>query len=161
MKARRRLLLAAALAFATLTAAPILPALHAQAADPLPSWNEGATKQAILDFVQATTDRASPDFVPAGQRIATFDQDGTLWVEHPMYSQVIYCLERVPELVKQKPELKDVEPFKTVLTGDKEAIAKLPFKELEKILVATLTGMSVDEFQDQVKQWLANARDPR
>jgi phosphoserine phosphatase len=99
--------------------------------------------------------------VPPGQRIATFDQDGTLWVEHPIYSQVIYCLDRVPELVKDKPELKDVEPFKTVLTGDRQAIAKLPWKELEKILVATLTGMSVDAFQDQVKQWLAKARDPR
>ena len=159
--AGRRLLLAAALALATLNAAPGPQALHAQGADPLPSWNEGAAKQAILDFVQATTDRQSPDFVPPGQRIATFDQDGTLWVEQPMYSQVIYCLDRVPDLVKEKPELKDVEPFKTVLTGDKQAIAKLPWKELEKILIATLSGMSVDEFQDQVKQWLAKARDPR
>ncbi len=157
----RRLLLAAALAFASLSASPVSSALHAQGADPLPSWNEGATKQAILDFVQATTDRSSPDFVPPGQRIATFDQDGTLWVEHPMYSQVIYCLDRVPELVKEKPELKDVEPFKTVLTGNKEAIAKLPFKEIEKILIAALSGMSVDDFRNQVKQWLAKARDPR
>jgi phosphoglycolate phosphatase-like HAD superfamily hydrolase len=157
----RRLLLAAALALATLTAAPAPPALHAQGADPLPSWNEGEPKQAILDFVEATTDRSSPDFVPPGQRIATFDQDGTLWVEHPMYTQVIYCLERVPALVKEKPELKDEEPFKTVLTGNKEAIAKLPMKDLEKLLIATLTGMSVDDFQEQVKQWLAAARDPR
>jgi phosphoglycolate phosphatase-like HAD superfamily hydrolase len=159
--AGRRLLLAAALALATLTASPIPPALQAQGADPLPSWNEGKTKEAILDFVHATTDRSSPDFVPPGQRIATFDQDGTLWVEHPMYTQVLYCLERVPALVKEKPELKDVEPFKTVLTGNKEAIAKLPMKDLEKLLSATLTGMSVDEFQDQVKAWLASARDPR
>jgi len=161
MKTTRRLLLAAALALATLTAASVPSAVHAQVVDPLPSWNDGATKQAILDFVQATTDRQSPDFVPPGQRIATFDQDGTLWVEQPMYSQVIYCLDRVPDLVKEKPELKDVEPFKTVLSGDKQAIAKLPWKELEKILIATLSGMSVDEFQDQVKQWLAKARDPR
>ena len=111
MKTTRRLLLAAALALATLTAVPVPSALHAQAVDPLPSWNDGATKQAILDFVQATTDRQSPDFVPPGRRIATFDQDGTQWVEQPMYSQVIYCLDRVPELVKEKPELKDVEPF--------------------------------------------------
>src|SRR5262245_2877815 len=161
MKVTRRLLLAAALALATLTAAPVPPALQAQAIDPPPSWNEGATKHAILDFVQATTDRSSPDFVPAGQRIATFDQDGTLWVEQPMYSQVIYCLDRVPAIVKEKPELKDVEPYKTVLTGDKAAIAKLPFKEIEKILIAALSGMSVDDFRDQVKQWLAKARDPR
>src|SRR3954470_14244862 len=100
----RRVLLAAALAIAAaLTASPIPLALHAQGADPLLSWNEGPAKQAILDFVKATTDRASPDFVPPGQRIATFDQDGTLWVEHPMYSQVLYCLDRVPELVKHKP----------------------------------------------------------
>ena len=78
-----------------------------------------------------------------------------------MYSQVIYCLDRVPEIVKEKPELKDVEPYKTVLTGNKEAIAKLPFKEIEKILIAALSGMSVDDFKDQVKQWLAKARDPR
>jgi len=78
-----------------------------------------------------------------------------------MYTQVIYCLERVPALVKEKPELKDEEPFKTVLTGNKEAIAKLPMKDLEKLLIATLTGMSVDDFQEQVKQWLAAARDPR
>jgi hypothetical protein len=73
----------------------------AQGTDPLPSWNDGAAKQAILDFVKATTDRSSPDFVPPGQRIASFDQDGTLWVEHPMYTQVIYCLDRVPELVSR------------------------------------------------------------
>ena len=74
-------------------------------ADPLASWNDGPAKEAILEFVQATTDKASPKFVPAEARIATFDQDGTLWVEHPIYTQVIYCLERVPALVKAKPEL--------------------------------------------------------
>src|SRR6478735_1372582 len=105
--------------------------------DPLPSWNDGAAKQAIVDFVQVTTDQTSPKFVPPGERIATFDQDGTLWVEHPMYTQVIYCLERVSALVKAKPELKKVEPYKTVLSGDREAIAKLPMKDLEKVLVAT------------------------
>jgi phosphoglycolate phosphatase-like HAD superfamily hydrolase len=156
-----RLLLAALLAFATLAASPVPSALYAQGADPLPSWNEGATKQAIVEFVKATTDRSSPDFVPPGQRIATFDQDGTLWVEHPMYTQVIYCLDRVPALVREKPELKDEEPFKTILTGDKEAIARLPMKDLEKLLDATLSGMSVDDFQEQVKAWLASARDPR
>src|SRR5262249_61511963 len=76
----------------------------AQSADPLPSWNNGAAKQAIIGFVQATTDTSSPKFVPQEARIATFDQDGTLWVEHPMYTQVMYCLERVPALVKQKPQ---------------------------------------------------------
>ena len=99
--------------------------------------------------------------MPPAERIATFDQDGTLWVEHPMYSQVIYCLDRVPALVAEKPELKDVEPFKTVLTGDREAIAKLPMTELEKLLAATLSGMTVDQFQGEVKKWIASAKDPR
>ena len=92
-------------------------------ADPLPSWNDGPAKKAILEFVRATTDKASPKFVPPEQRIATFDQDGTLWVEHPMYTQVVYCLERVGVVAKQRPELKNVEPFKTVLSGDRAAIA--------------------------------------
>src|SRR5262249_5350389 len=106
-------------------------------------------------------EKDSPKYVPAAARVATFDQDGTLWVEHPMYTQVIYCLERVPVVVKEKPELKDKEPFKTVLSGDREAIAKLSMKELEEILAATLTGMSVDEFQAEVKKWLATAKHPR
>jgi len=139
----------------------LLQAGLAQAADPLPSWNEGPAKQAIVEFVQATTDSAKTTFVPPEQRIVTFDQDGTLWVEHPMYSQVIYCLDRVPDLVKAKPGLKDVEPFKTVMSGDREAIAKLPMHELEKILAATLTGMTVDEFREQASKWIGSARDPR
>jgi hypothetical protein len=93
--------------------------------DPLPSWNDGAAKQAIIAFVTDTTTEGSATFVPPAERIATFDQDGTLWVEHPMYSQVIYALDRVGTLVKEKPELAEVEPFKTVLTGDLEKIAKL------------------------------------
>jgi phosphoserine phosphatase len=133
----------------------------AYAQDPLPSWNDGPAKQAIVNFVKVTTDAASPQFVPPAERIATFDQDGTLWVEHPMYSQVAYCLDRVSALAKEKPELKNVEPFKTVLSGNREAIAKLSMKDLEKILMATLTGMSTDQFQADVKQWLATAKDPR
>jgi phosphoglycolate phosphatase-like HAD superfamily hydrolase len=132
-----------------------------QAHDALPSWNDGPSKQAILQFVAATTDQSSSKFVPIEQRVATFDQDGTLWVEHPMYTQVIYCLERVPKVVKARPELKDKEPFKTVLSRDREAIAKLSMKQLEEILGATLSGMSVEEFQSEVKQWLAEARHPR
>ena len=108
-----------------------------------------------------TTTAGGAKFVPPEERIATFDQDGTLWVSHPMYSQVIYCLDQVPKLVEKKPHLKDVEPFKTVLSGDREAIAKLPMKELEEILAATLSGMSTDEFQAEVKEWIAKARDPR
>jgi phosphoglycolate phosphatase-like HAD superfamily hydrolase len=129
--------------------------------DPLPSWNDGPTKKAIVEFVQATTTHGGPKFVPAAERIATFDQDGTLWVEHPMYSQVIYCLERVPAVVKAKPELAEVEPFKTVMSGNREAMAKLSMRDLEKILAATLTGMSTDEFRSEAKKWLDTARDPR
>ena len=129
--------------------------------DALPSWNEGAAKQAIVEFVRATTTQGSPAFVPPGERIATFDQDGTLWVEHPMYSQVLYCLDRVPALVKARPELAKVEPFKTVLTGNREAIAKLPMKDLEKLLAYTLSGMSVDTFKAEVTKWLGEAKDPR
>jgi phosphoglycolate phosphatase-like HAD superfamily hydrolase len=136
-------------------------AANAQAADdPLPSWNDGPTKQAVLQFIHATTDSSSPKFVAPEDRVATFDQDGTLSVEHPLYTQVIYCLERVPAVVAKKPELKRVEPFKTVLSG-REAIAKLTLADLEKILAATLTGMTVDEFQAEAKQWLATARHPR
>jgi phosphoglycolate phosphatase-like HAD superfamily hydrolase len=129
--------------------------------DPLPSWNDGPAKKAIVEFVQTTTTQGSPKFVPPAERIATFDQDGTLWVEHPMYSQVMYCLERVPAVVKAKPELANVEPFKTVLSGNREAIAKLPLQDLEKILAATLTGMSVETFNAEVKKWIEAAKDPR
>jgi phosphoglycolate phosphatase-like HAD superfamily hydrolase len=139
----------------------ILTSAMAYAQDPLPSWNEGPTKQAIIEFVKATTDQSSPKFVPPAERIATFDQDGTLWVSHPMYTQVMYCLERVPALVKAKPELAKVDPFKTVMSGNREAIAKLSMKDLEKILATTLTGMSVEEFSAEVKKWLEKARDPR
>jgi phosphoglycolate phosphatase-like HAD superfamily hydrolase len=129
--------------------------------DPLPSWNDGAAKQAIVEMVQATTDQSSPQFVPPEARIATFDQDGTLWVEHPIYTQLVYCLDRVPAVVRAKPELAKVEPFKTVLSGNREAIAKLSMDDLVKVAAATLTGMSVDEFQTEASKWLDTARDPR
>jgi phosphoserine phosphatase len=136
----------------------------AAADDPLPSWNDGAAKQAIVDFVKVTTDSSSPNFVAPEKRIATFDQDGTLWVEHPMYTQVIYCLERVPALVKAKPELANEEPFETVmsfLSGDRAAIEKLSTSDLEKIAAATLTGMTVDNFAAEVEKWIATAKDGR
>jgi phosphoglycolate phosphatase-like HAD superfamily hydrolase len=136
-------------------------ALAQDAGSPLASWNDGLAKQAIIDFVRATTDLTSPKFVPPDERIAAFDQDGTLWVEHPMYTQVVYCLDRVPAVVAKRPELKNVEPFKTVLSGDMEAVAKLPLHDLEEILGATLSGMSVDEFEAEAKKWLDTARHPR
>jgi len=138
--------------------------LSARADDPLPSWNDGPAKQAIVNFVKATTTEGGTQFVPPAERIATFDQDGTLWVEHPMYSQVMYCLEHVPALVKAKPELAKVAPFSTVLEllhGDRAAMEKLNMEDLVKIAGATLTGMTTDQFQAEVKKWLAEAKDPR
>ena len=129
--------------------------------DPLPSWNDGPAKKAIVEFVQATTTQGSPNFVPPAERIATFDQDGTLWVEHPIYSQVMFVLDRVPAVVKAKPELAKVEPFKTVMSGNREAIGKLSEKDLITILAATSTGMSVETFATEAKKWLAEAKDPR
>jgi phosphoglycolate phosphatase-like HAD superfamily hydrolase len=133
----------------------------ARADDSLASWNDGPAKQAILEFVKATTSQRSAHFVPPEERIATFDQDGTLWVEHPMYTQVTYCFERVPALVKERPELKNKQPFKTVLSGNQEAIARLSTNELVQILAATMTGMSVDEFSAEAKKWITEAKHPR
>jgi phosphoglycolate phosphatase-like HAD superfamily hydrolase len=160
----RRVLLST-LALLPAVSGPLLPvdapAQTATTAGLLPSWNDGPAKQAIFDFVRATTDQSSPSYVLPEDRIAVFDQDGTLWVEHPMYTQVVYCLERVPAVVAKKPELRNVEPFKTVLSGNREAMAKLPMRDLEKILAATLTGMSVEEFNDEARKWLETARHPR
>jgi len=129
--------------------------------DPLPSWNDGAAKTAIVDFVTKTTTAGSPDFVPPAERIATFDQDGTLWVEQPMYSVILYALSRVPEVVKAKPELKTVEPFATVLSGDRAAMAKLTVDDLGTIMAATFSGMSTEVFAQQVAAWLATTTDAR
>jgi len=145
----------------TLCAPIILSASAFAQSDPLPSWNEGSAKKAIMGFVHDATDKSSPKFVPPEERIAAFDQDGTTWVEHPMYSQVMFCLDRVPAVVKAKPELANVEPFKTVLSGDKAAIAKLTMPDLEKILAATLTGMTVSKFNAEVNKWIAAAKDQR
>ena len=139
----------------------LLPTAASAQSNPLPSWNDGPAKQAIVNFVKATTDPSSPDFVPPEARIATFDQDGTLWVEHPLYTQLVYVLDRVPALVKAKPELANMEPFKTVMSGDREAMAKLSMPDLEKILAATLTGMTVDDFRAEVEKWIATAKDGR
>jgi len=98
---------------------------------------------------------------PSQERIAEFDQDGTLWVEHPVYAQVVFCLDHVPELIKAKPELKDHEPFKTVLSGDREAIAKLSLREFFEIVVGTQSGMDVEAFREISRKWLVEARHPR
>jgi phosphoglycolate phosphatase-like HAD superfamily hydrolase len=158
----KRLSCRSALARMFAMSALLVAAAQAQAqADSLPSWNNGPAKQAIVAFVKETTDVASPKFVPPEARIATFDQDGTLWVEHPMYPQVAYCMDRVAAVVKAKPELASVEPFKTVLSGDRKAISQLSRQDLEKILAVTLAGMPVDVFRAQVNAWLQTATDPR
>ena len=133
---------------------------HAQT-DPLPSWNDGPAKQAIVEFVRATTDKASPTFVAPEARIAAFDQDGTTWVEQPMYAQIMFALNQVAVVAGRDPKLKDVEPFKTVLSGDRAAIAKLSMPDLEKILAVTHSGMTVEVFQQIVQDWITRAKHPR
>ena len=133
-------------------------------AEPLPSWNDGPAKQAIVDFVKTTTTQGSAQFVPPAERIATFDQDGTLWVEHPMYTQVMYVFERVPALVKAKPELAKVAPYSTVLEllhGDRAAAARLNMRDLMELLAATSTGITTEVFSAEAGKWLAEAKDPR
>ena len=144
-------------AFAALLA---LSVLHA-GADPLPSWKDGPAKQAILDFVRETTDKSNPGFIPPQDRIATFDQDGTTWVSHPMYTQLAFAFDRVVALAPQHPEWKITEPFSCILSGDKVAMAKFTMKDLEAILMATHTGMTVEAFQAIVQDWIAKAKHPR
>lgn len=160
---RRKLLagLAAAPAFPALLLPSRVSAQSPTASAPLPSWNDGPAKQAILDFVRAVADRASAGFLPAEERIAVFDQDGTLWTERPIYTQLAYCLERLRVLAEKDRKLGTLQPFKTVLSGDRKAIAKLKKQDLMKILAATLSGMTVDEFKADVKKWLETARHPR
>ena len=129
--------------------------------DPLPSWNDGAAKQAILQFVRDTTDSSSPRFVPPGQRIAAFDQDGTTWVEQPIYPQWVFAVAQVKGLAAKNPMLAKAKPFKTVLSGNWTAIAALTSIDLEKILVATHTRMTVEQFQGMVRDWIATAKHPR
>jgi phosphoserine phosphatase len=130
-------------------------------ADPLPSWNDGAAKKAILEFVKVTTDKASPKYVPPEQRFATFDEDGTTWVEHPIYTEVVFSIDRLVELAPKHPEWKDKQPFKTVLDGDKAAMAKFTLDDLMKIVVETHTGVTTEEFDKAVKDWIAKAKHPR
>ena len=129
--------------------------------DPLPSWNDGPAKQAVVDFVRKTTDPASPQFVPPAERIATFDQDGTLWVEQPMYAQVMFALDRVKAVVQARPALAAEEPYKTVLSGDRAAIARLGEADLFKLVVASQSGLTIEAFHQVVKEWMRSARHPK
>jgi hypothetical protein len=136
-------------------------AIRVQAADPLASWNDTASKKAIVNFVEKTTRQGSPDFVPPPERIATFDNDGTLWSEQPMYFQLFFALDRVKEMAPQHPEWKNKEPFASLLKGDVEAALAGGDKSILEIVMATHAGVTTTEFEKIVKDWIATARHPR
>jgi hypothetical protein len=158
----RRVVLSS-LAMVPLLSAPLrFTAAVAQAQDdPLPSWNEGATKTSILNFVARVTTQGGPFFVPVDQRIATFDNDGTLWVEQPMYTQLAFVLDRVKALAPQHAEWKQKQPFKAVLDGDLKAMAQSGEKGLLELGMATHAGMTTEEFSRTVTDWIATAQHPR
>jgi phosphoglycolate phosphatase-like HAD superfamily hydrolase len=129
--------------------------------DLLPSWNDGPAKSAIIEFVDRVTQEGGPDFVPLDERIATFDNDGTLWAEQPIYFQFAFALDRIKALAPQHPEWKEAQPFKAVLGGDPRALAASGEKGLLEIMAATHAGMTTEEFSAIVADWIATARHPR
>jgi hypothetical protein len=150
----RKLLAVALVGLASLTAA------HSRAADPLASWNETASKEAIISFVERVTTEDSPDFVPAAERIATFDNDGTLWSEQPMYFQLLFALDRIQTLAPQHPEWKSEEPFASLLKGDVKGALAGGEKAIAEIVMATHAGMTTEEFEAIVADWISTARHP-
>jgi phosphoserine phosphatase len=133
----------------------------ASAADPLPSWNDGAAKTAITEFVAAVTDPEHADYVAPSERIAVFDNDGALWVEQPMYTQLAFVLERLKAMAPQHPEWQEKQPFKAALEGDMDSVGDAGMEGLMQLLMATHAGMSTDEFAAVATDWLATARHPR
>jgi phosphoglycolate phosphatase-like HAD superfamily hydrolase len=133
----------------------------ALAADPLPSWNEGATKQSIVKFVEEVTREGSPDFVPVPERIATFDNDGTLWAEQPIYTQLFFLIDRVKAMAPQHPEWKSQEPFASVLKGDLHGVTAGGEAGVVALLTATHSGMTTDEFSRIVSNWITTAKHPK
>jgi len=129
--------------------------------NPLPSWRDGKAKQSILDFVATVTREGSPGFVPVSQRVATFDNDGTLWCEQPMYVQVAFALDQVKARAREHPEWKKKQPFKAVLDGDMKALAATGERGLVEIIMATHADMSTEDFERVVTDWLSKARHPR
>ena len=152
---------------ATGASLPVLfgPALRVEQAtaqaDPLQSWSDNASKQVIVEFVARVTRQGNPDFVPPDERIATFDNDGTLWVEHPMYVQLAFALDRVRALAALHPEWKNTQPFKAVLEGDMKTLAASGEHGMAELVMVTHAGMTSEEFQKIVIDWLATARHPR
>ena len=129
-------------------------------ADPLSAWNDGKTKRAIVEFVEKVTREGSPDFVPVAERIATFDNDGTLWAEQPMYFQLLFALDRVKAMAPQHPEWKDKEPFASLLKDDVKGALAGGEKSIAEIVMVTHAGMTTQEFETIVKQWVATAKHP-
>lgn len=138
----------------------LLAASTMYAADPLPSWNDGSTKTAVVQFVARTTREGSPDFVPPAERIAVFDNDGTLWAEQPMYFQFLFALDQVKALASQHPEWKDKEPFASLLKGDAKNALAGGERALMEIMMATHAGTTTEEFEKRVRDWIATARHP-
>jgi phosphoglycolate phosphatase-like HAD superfamily hydrolase len=145
---------------AALVAAVLTVGFCAHAADPLPSWNDTASKRAIIAFLAKVTKEGSADFIPASERIATFDNDGTLWCEQPMYFQLLFALDRVKALAPQHPEWQTKEPFASLLKGDMNAALAGGDKAILEIVMATHAGMTTDEFEKIVKDWIATAKHP-
>ena len=144
-------------------AVPVAPpaTASAPAADPLPSWNQGTAKQSIVDFVGRVTRQGGPDFVPPPERIATFDNDGTLWSEKPVPFQVVFAFDRVKALAPQHPEWKTREPFASLLKGDLAGVAASGEKGVLAIMAATHTGMTTEEFSAAVQEWITTAKHPQ
>lgn len=136
-------------------------ASKARADEPLPSWNEGPTKKSITDFVAKVTKEGSPDFVKPAERIAVFDNDGTLWGEQPMYFQFLFALDRIKAMAPQHPDWKEKEPFKSVLAGDMKGVEATGEKGLLEIVAATHAGMTTEEFAATVSEWMKTARHPK
>ncbi|HET9884384.1 MAG TPA: HAD family hydrolase [Candidatus Binatia bacterium] len=136
-------------------------ALPVFAADPLPSWNDGAAKRSVVDFLAKVTKAGSPLFVPSAERIAVFDNDGTLWAEQPFYFQLAFALDRVRALAPEHPEWKDKEPFASLLKGDVKAALAGGEPAIFQVVMATHSGMTTDEFEQIVKEWIATARHPK
>ena len=129
--------------------------------DPLPSWDDSESRQAIVDFVDAVTDESGPDYVVPAERVAVFDNDGTLWSERPVYFQLFFVIDRVKELAPQHPEWKMKQPFKAVLEDDMEALVESGEKGLIELLMATHAGMTTTEFEQIAGEWISTARHPR